>query len=456
MAVRPAGALMAKAAFAVAVEAAHLMGFTYGARVVLLVGAGDNGGDALFAGAELARRGVAVTAVLAFADRAHPAGLIAFLDAGGRVLPIPQVGDVDVIIDGLVGIGAAGPLRDALVALTRFANESAAPVLSVDIPSGVSPDTGEVAGEAIRADVTVCMGGLKPGLLVGAGREHAGRVSVIDIGLGPFLPDPGIVELGDRDVAQALRRPGPADDKYTRGVVGIAAGSTAYPGAAMLTVASARAGGVGAVRYAGPAHQIVVGRFPDVIVCDSIEDAGRVQCWVVGPGLGTAGDAVATLEAALAADVPVLVDADGINLLAGRKKLLTGRSAPTVLTPHDREFDRLFGEVGPDRMSAARRAAGETGSVLLLKGFASLIAEPDGRCFVNPTGHPSLATAGSGDVLSGMIGSLLASGLPTSLAAATGAYLHGVAAAQAAATGPVTAVDLAGQLARTIAGFSDS
>jgi hydroxyethylthiazole kinase-like uncharacterized protein yjeF len=441
----PDGALMARAARAVTVEAVGMLGFSYGARVVLLVGPGDNGGDALYAGAELSRRGVAVAAVLAEEAKAHPGGLAALRAAGGRQVALADAGPADLIIDGLLGIGARGPVREALVPLVRWSSESPAPVLSVDIASGVDPDTGAVAGPAVRATTTVCMGALKTGLLVGQGRLHTGRLRLVDLGLGPRLPEPRLYRLERADFARAdlvLPTPGPQDDKYTRGVVGVAAGSQAYPGAAQLCVGAARLGGVGAVRYAGHAAAEVVRRWPEVIVSGSVAEAGRVQAWVLGPGLGDTPDAVESVRQVLTGDTAAVVDADGLNLLVERRELLAGRSGATVLTPHDREFERLFGEIGADRVGAARRAARATGATVLLTGFATIVAEPSGRCYLNPVGAPALATAGSGDVLAGLIGSLLAAGLEPGLAAATGAYLHAAAGVRAAAAGPVVAGDL--------------
>ncbi|MEO7261885.1 MAG: NAD(P)H-hydrate dehydratase [Jatrophihabitantaceae bacterium] len=444
----PDGALMARAARAVTVEAVGMLGFGYGARVVLLVGPGDNGGDALYAGAELSRRGVAVRAVLADPAKAHPGGLAALRAAGGRQASLADAGPADLIVDGLLGIGARGPVREAFVPLVRWSLNSIAPVLSVDIASGVDPDTGAVDGPAVRAATTVCMGALKAGLLVGQGRLHTGRLRLVDLGLGPQLPEPRLLRLERRDVRLPVA--GPADDKYTRGVAGVAAGSQAYPGAAQLCVGSARLGGVGGVRYAGHAAAEVVRRWPEVIVSDSVCEAGRVQAWVVGPGLGDTEQAVESLRQVLAGEAAAVVDADGLNLLVERRELLAGRSAPTVLTPHDREFERLFGEIGPDRIGAALRAARDTGATVLLKGFATIVAEPSGRCYLNPVGAPALATAGSGDVLAGLIGSLLAVGLEPGLAAAAGAYLHAAAGVRAAAAGPVVAGDLLGALRQEI------
>lgn len=450
----PDGALMARAARAVAVQATAMLGFTYGARVLLLIGAGDNGADALYAGAELARRGARVLAAVADPSRVDAAALTELYRCGGRRVEVGAAGPVDLIIDGLVGIGARGPLRENLSALVDAADGSSAPVLAVDLPSGVDPDTGAAPGRAVRATVTVCMGALKPGLLVGAGRVHAGAIRVVELGLAPELGRPLIWRLTDADVAAALEVPGPEDDKYTRGVVGVAAGSQAYPGAAHLCVGSARLGGVGAVRYAGHAAAEIVRRFPEVLVTDTVAEAGRVQAWAAGPGLGDTDEAVESLRGVLGSDVPVLVDADGLNLLArqdGLRELLAGRSAATVLTPHDREFERLFGKVGENRITAARLAAAQVGAVVLLKGYASVIATPDGDCYLNPTGVPALATAGSGDVLSGLIGSLLATGIEPGLAAAVGAYLHGAAAERAVPDGPMVAGELLSALRTEIA-----
>jgi hydroxyethylthiazole kinase-like uncharacterized protein yjeF len=186
------------------------------------------------------------------------------------------------------------------------------------------------------------------------------------------------------------------------------------------------------------------------VVQSSRPSSLRVQSWVVGPGMGTDDDAAALLRDVLSTDVPVVVDADGLTLLASDLDLVRSRSAATVLTPHDREFGRLFGEVGADRLGAARRAAASVGAVVLLKGNGTVVAAPDGTAFINPTGTPWLGTAGSGDVLSGLLGSLLASGLGAPLAAAVAAYVHGVAGQRAAASGPPTAADVLAELRGTL------
>jgi len=455
MATVPSGALMQRAAAGLAAECARLLRpAVYGAPVALLVGAGDNGGDALYAGARLARRGAAVTAVLLAPERAHAGGLAALTAAGGRTIAAGPTGDpgtgpagasapdavaavrgARLVLDGIVGLGAAGPLRPAAAALVA---EITGVVVAVDLPSGVHPDTGEVAGAAVRADLTVTFGGLKTGLLAGAGAERAGEVRLVDIGLR--LPEPDLRVLEPADVAALVPAPGPTDDKYTRGVAGVAAGSATYPGAGVLCTGAAVRGGAGMVRYAGSAAEHVRSRWPEAIVTDARpSDAGRVQAWVVGPGIGTDDAAAGLLRDVLGQDVPVLVDADGLTLLAREPELLRRRGAPTVLTPHDREFERIAGPVGADRVGAARRAAAELGVTMLLKGNATVVAEPGGLAYVNPTGTPWLATAGSGDVLSGLGAALLAGGLAPGPAAAVAAYLHGLAGTLAAGGASTTA-----------------
>ncbi|MFK0011007.1 NAD(P)H-hydrate epimerase [Streptomyces sp. NPDC091027] len=436
MARLPEGALMQRAAAGLAAVCARLLARhrrVYGARVVLLVGPGDNGGDALYAGARLARRGAAVTAVPMDPERMHPGGLTALRAAGGRVEPtVPQ--RADLVVDGLLGIGGRGGLRPAAAALVERI-PAGAPVLAVDLPSGVDADTGEVTGPAVTADVTVTFGAYKPGLLIDPGASHAGAVHLVDIGLE--LPEPELEALQHTDVAALLPQPTASSDKYRRGVVGVVAGSAQYPGAAVLAVAGALSGGAGAVRYVGPAADAVLARYPETLV-----GPGRVQAWVVGPGLGEgrAGE-VADL---LAGDAAVLVDADGLRGLD--PAVLRARTAPTLLTPHAGEAAALLGvareSVEAGRLSAVRRLAERYGATVLLKGSTTLVASAGARAVrVNPTGTPWLATAGSGDVLSGLAGSLLAGGLSGADAGAVGAYLHGLAARRAG--GPLVAHQVA-------------
>jgi hydroxyethylthiazole kinase-like uncharacterized protein yjeF len=350
---------------------------------------------------------------------------------------VPALRDVDLVIDGIVGLSARGPLRpDAAEHVAHLD----APVLSVDLPSGVDPDTGAISGPAVRAHTTVTFGCLKP--------VHAladcGDVRLVDIGLDGELHGPDLAELDVADVGLAWPAPGPEDDKYTQGVTGVAAGSATYPGAAVLTAGAALLSTSGLVRYAGAAAEDVRARWPEAICTGSITDAGRVQSWVVGPGLGTGLGAEAVLRTILEAGVPVCADADAITMLANNPDLWDARDpdTPLVLTPHDREYERLAGPVGPDRVTAARKAAERYNAVVLLKGHTTVIAGPDGRVLVNRARTSWAATAGSGDVLSGVLGSLLASGLDPVLAAGCAAKVHVLAADLAADGAPIPATSL--------------
>lgn len=437
MAVVPPGSLMRKAAFGVAT---HALGLLSGRRrVTLLVGAGNNGGDALWAGYFLRRRGVAVSAVLLSPDKVHVEGLAAFRRVGGRI--VSEVGTPDLVIDGIVGLSARGPLRPAAAALVSTVR---APILAVDLPSGIDPDTGEIAGPHVRAHTTVTFGCLKP--------VHAladcGDVHLVDIGLRPA--DPDFLLLDRADITWPV--PGPNDDKYTQGVTGVAAGSTTYPGAAVLSTGAAVLATSGMVRYAGPAADAIRARWPETICTGSITDAGRVQAWVVGPGMGTGPSSAEILRFVLDAGVPVIADADAITLLASHPDLWDARDpdAPLVLTPHDREFERLAGPVGADRVAAARKAAQRFNAVVLLKGHRTVVAAPDGRALVNSATSSWPATAGSGDVLSGIIGALLAAGVDPFLAAGHAAYVHVLAAELAADGAPVPASGLMSGISKAI------
>lgn len=461
------GALMQRAAAGLAAVCADVLGRVYGSRVVVLTGSGSNGGDALFAGARLARRGAGVTAVLLAPDRTHPEGLAALLAAGGRTATpeegVAAVGRADLVLDGITGIGGKGGLRPDAATLAEAARHARAAVVAVDLPSGVDADTGEVPGDAVHADVTVTFGTYKPALLIDPAAELAYALRLIDIGLGPDLGAPDVAALQHADVAALLPRPGGESDKYRRGVVGVAAGSERYPGAAVLAVSGALRGGAGAVRYAGPGAEAVLARHPETLVSPgSPRAAGRVQAWVVGPGLGDGADAHTAVREVLASDVPALVDADGLRLLT--PEAVRGRTAPTVLTPHAGEAAALLGwareEVEARRLHAVRELAARFGATVLLKGSTTLVAEPDGSdpVRVNPTGTAWLATAGSGDVLSGLTGSLLAAGLGPGDAASCGAYLHGLAARLAAGHpgGPLSALDVAEALPRAWRGVGET
>ena len=391
----PDGTLMGRAAAGLASVCAALLravpGRVYGARVVVLAGSGDNGGDALYAGALLARRGAAVTAIAA-GSRVHPGGTAALLQAGGRVsddtgdadaLTAQPITGADLIVDGLLGIGGRGGLREpfaGLAAGAERARQAGATVVAVDLPSGIDADTGAVEGPAVRADVTVTFGAIKPGLLIDPGAGHAGTVELIDIGLGPYLKEePAARAPQQDDIRELLPRPGAESDKYRRGVLGLLAGSDRFTGAVLLSAGGAVRGGAGMVRVvtAPEAAVLVRQKWPETVVTvhpderdwDLLGSVGRVQAWVAGPGMGTDEVATARLAAILRTDLPVLVDADGLTILSQHEDLLPrsgGREgAPTLITPHAGELARLLGtdpaSVEARRLEHARRAAGRAG-----------------------------------------------------------------------------------------------
>ncbi|AQA25540.1 carbohydrate kinase family protein [Rhodococcus sp. MTM3W5.2] len=385
LAALPDGALMRRAAYGltavVASELRSRTGGVAGRRVTLLVGSGDNGGDALWAGAMLRRRGVAVWAVLLDPDRAHAAGLAALRAVGGRVEvgADADLGEPDLVVDGIVGISGRGPLRPPAAVLVARVG---VPIVAVDLPSGVDPDTGVAAGPAVTASVTVAFGALKPVHALAA--AHCGRVELVDIGLD--LPDASVRTPTAAEIGARWPMPGPADDKYSQGVVGVIAGSARYPGAGVLCAGAAVTATSGMVRYAGTAAPQVLSRWPEVVAVDGFDAAGRVQAWVVGPGMGVDEEALTVLRAVLGTDLPVLVDADALTLVAADPGLVAGRSAPTLLTPHAGEFARLTGrDPAADRVAATRGLAAEWGTSVLLKGGArSSPIRTDRSCSTRP------------------------------------------------------------------------
>jgi ADP-dependent NAD(P)H-hydrate dehydratase / NAD(P)H-hydrate epimerase len=466
MATLPDGALMQRAAAGLARRCVLLLdetGGVYGASVLLLVGSGDNGGDTLYAGASLAARGARVRALLLNPERVHLAGLTALRRAGGYTIrDLPD--RADLVLDGIVGIGASGGLRPPAAAIVAALGDlrdrvgERTPVVAVDVPSGVAVDTGHVPGDAVTADVTVTFGCLKPAHVVGPAATRAGLVDLVDIGLRPMLRAAPAIRVPDAaDIAAWWPRPGPASDKYSRGVVGIATGSATYPGAAVLSVSGALAGPTGMVRYAGSAAPDVVRAHPSVVAVPRVSEAGRVQAWICGSGLGTDDAARTELRSVLATSLPVVLDADALTLLVdGQHAADLRRDAPLVITPHDGEFKRLAGEApGADRVAAACKLAAWINGVVLLKGDRTIVATPAGEAWANPTGTPALATAGSGDVLAGMLGSLLAGGLAPERAAIAAAYVHGLAGRRAAEDGPVTSPDVANALRPVLADLLD-
>jgi hydroxyethylthiazole kinase-like uncharacterized protein yjeF len=441
MATLPDGALMQRAASGLAHVVIDLLasahGSVYGRRVLLLVGSGDNGGDALYAGAMLARRGVAVEAWV-LGSSAHDGGLAALERAGGRRVTEPGRRP-DLVVDGIVGIGGRAGLKPEAAKAVRLLH--GVPVVAVDTPSGVDVDTGELGtGEGadhVVADATVTFGTHKVCHLVDPAAAACGAVHLVDIGLQ--LPEAGVESLQLEDVAALVPRPVGESHKYTRGVVGVRAGSTEYPGAGLLSVAGAASGLAGMVRYVGDDAVAAMVReaHPEVV------GAGRVQAWVVGSGSGEG--AAGTLGEALDDGVPLVIDADALAHVPA----LDGVHA--VLTPHAGELATMLdvqrSQVESRPLHHARLAAARLDAVVLLKGRRTLVAAPDGRVRANTTGTAWLATAGAGDVLGGLVGALLAAGLTPYDAASVGAWLHGAAAtlcgSLAGGDGPLVAGDVA-------------
>jgi hydroxyethylthiazole kinase-like uncharacterized protein yjeF len=437
----PPGTLMQRAATGLAVVCARLLGRVSGSRVVLLVGAGDNGGDTMHAGARLARRGASVSAVLLSPQRAHAGGLAALRAAGGRVVDEADARDgiarADLVLDGIVGIGGSPGLRPSAAALAQAAHAAPAQVVAVDLPSGVAVDSGQVGASHVVADVTVTFGTHKICHLVDPAAAACGRVHLVDIGLTELLPAPAVQALEAPDVVELLREPSRDADKYRRGVLGMWVGAPEYAGASVLATSAAAAGGAGMVRVVGDPEVtgLVRRSCPEVVLA-----GGRVQAWLAGPGMDPE-QATLVVPTVLACGVPAVLDAGALPSTPGPI------GGDVLLTPHAGELARMLGctpdEVQADRLGFARRAADTFGATVLLKGSTTLVAGPDAPVRANLTGTSWLATAGSGDVLAGLAGALLAQGLATPEAASVAAFVHGVAGRLAAQhAGSPTALDV--------------
>lgn len=448
----------------------------YGARLVVLAGKGNNGGDGLYAAAFLAARGMRTTAVLT-SGAGHPQALAAFERAGGRTHHLAgaapgelaaETARADVVIDAILGTGAKGGLRGSAAGLVKAIVEARRQaghgfVVACDLPSGVDADTGAAVEPVLTADLTVTFGAAKTGLLADPGADYAGRLHVVPIGIEDNFPRPSVRRLEAADIAGLLPGPARRAHKYSRGVLGVVAGSATYPGAAVLACRGALAAGVGMVRYLGPPEvaDLVRQACPEVVCSTGSVADNRVQAWLVGSGLGPDDhDQLARARDALDSGLPTVAD-------AGALPALPDRLAPhVVLTPHAGELATLLQRLGgtEDRaaieaatLEAARNAAARTGATVLLKGASTLVAAPSGDAYSQADGTPWLATAGSGDVLAGVIGALLAQAGPgvehlNELAvdgdgrwaalAALGAALHGKAgraASDANSGGPITA-----------------
>ena len=395
---------------ALAREVIAILGGTYGRRVNVLIGPGLNGADAEVTASALEREGVRVRRFT--------------FDQLPQVLPL-----ADLTLDGLFGIGLSRPFDRP--------DPGTAPVVSIDIPSGIDGLTGEALGTPFHADITLTLMSLKSGLLFGAGAEHSGEVRIVDIGLDPGETLVDVVT--DEDVADWLPQR-PRDAHKWNDAVLVVAGSPGMTGASHLVCRAALRTGAGYVHLDSAAADDP--NVPTEVVASLAGkgprfDVERFSAVVIGSGLGTGGAATAFVRTVLASvEAPAVIDGDGLAAIVGHFDTVAASDFPTVLTPHDGEYERLLGRrPGPDRIGAAAELADATEAVVVLKGPTTVVAEPGGRTLLAISGDSRLATAGTGDVLAGMIGALLAQGVPVIRAAAAAAHLHGRAGALGPAVG---------------------
>ena len=479
----PGGVLMERASARMAEEILYRYPASRTARALVVCGGGNNGGDGFVIARELHRAGIDVV-VVATKDEysGDPATNLEVLRNLGVEVRGPEMLDESLdgarlVVDALLGTGFSGTVREKEAALIRQLNEAGATMVSVDVPSGVDGSTGEVAGKAVRADLTVCAHAAKAGCVISPGREHAGEVAVVDIGVPPEADvDPSLSWTSREPIRGLVPRTEDPAHKYSAGALMVVAGSRAMTGAAVMSVFGAERTGCGIVflaTSAGAAPAVDI-RLTETIVYGIVEDesggmspegaedilehAGRASALVVGPGIGSGEEGRRLVERILAGtDVPILLDADAVTSLAGTD-VLAKRDAPIVITPHAGELGRVLGsgakEVSAHRLASARKAAADNGCCVLLKGSDTIVVEGE-RASVNSTGSVALATAGTGDVLSGVIGALLSRGAPPFEAARIGAWVHGRAAELwLEATGwppeSLVATDLPGYLPRAM------
>jgi hydroxyethylthiazole kinase-like uncharacterized protein yjeF len=449
------GKLMERAGLAAAEFARSLCGDT-AKSILVLAGPGNNGGDALEVATHLRRWFFRVSVVFAGERGKLPPDALAALakweSAGGTLLgDIPMGSRFDLAIDGLFGIGLKRPLAGKYAALAEALNALRAPILAIDIASGIDADTGAVMGCAVRAAHTITFIAYKPGQLTLDGPDHCGELRLDTLGIDPpALLEPEGELLGAELLASAVA-PRPRNfHKGQAGSVGILGGAFGMVGAAVIAGRAALRCGAGRV-YLGlltprppkvdPAHPELMLREPRALL-----EKGLLDVLVAGPGMGKSQASTGALRAALAAPVPLVLDADALNLIGGSRALAAAagkRKPATLMTPHPAEAARLLGEttrrVQADRVAAARRIAKRYRAIALLKGNGSVIAEPAGKFWINPSGNPGMASAGMGDALAGIVAALCAQGASPLSALLAGTWLHGAAADAlvTAGSGPV-------------------
>ncbi len=456
----PAELLMERAGRAVARAAVDLTGGVYGRRGVVVCGKGNNGGDGLVAARYLARWGmrVAVATMEPTDDREPAATNARRLEVETDVRPRAfsasmlerELARADVAIDAIFGTGFRGIPQDVWGEAIDALNAADAPVIAVDIPSGVNGETGAIDGQAVWAELTVTFGAAKTGAVLMPGAERAGDVRVADIGFPDDLVRADTFLTEPADVAAALPVRSADTHKRSSGVLLIVAGSRGMTGAVKLIAGAAGRLGTGLVTVAVPQSilpivqsaltettflplaETVDGTVAAAGLDAVLEALARADALAVGPGLTTQEETAGFVrDLVRTSPVPMIVDADGLNAFTDRAEEIADRKSDVVLTPHAGEFARLSGisvrDLEADRLAHVRALAGRADAVALLKGSRTVIVSPDGTARVNPTGSAVLATAGSGDVLTGMIGGLLARGVVPAEAASAAAYVHGVA-----------------------------
>lgn len=435
-----------------------------GLKIGIICGKGNNGGDGLALARRLYIRGIPVRVALLAPFSAITGEAKVNLDilkkTGVDIAPNASIGSVseiiswsDVIVDAVLGVGLSSPLSGKYAKVVDMINLSRRPVVSIDVPSGINADTGEVMGSAVFADLTVTMCLPKRGLVLYPGAFHAGKVRVADIGIPPEVIEKEDIEVELIDRDRAFREIIPRLPDTHKGDYGhllVVAGSMGKAGAAVMASKAALRAGAGLVSAAVPnslvpvihaqlmeAMCIAVSESIDGTIGIGAEDAllkasSRMSACAIGPGLTTHPEAVQTVRSLVPRlTIPMVIDADGLNAISGSLDILKNLRAPAVLTPHPGEMARLIGatpeDVQKDRLGIASRFATEYGVTLVLKGAATVIADPDGMTYINTTGNPGMASAGTGDVLTGMIAGLMAQGYSPTRAACLGVFLHGLA-----------------------------
>jgi len=453
----PAAELMEAAGREVADAALRLIGGAYGRRAVIVCGKGNNGGDGFVAARHLERAGVRVTTLLLEEGLREPAAsnLRRLATIPVRRRPFArealdrELDRADVAVDAIFGTGFRGVPEGAHADAIAALNASSVPVVAVDIPSGVDGRTGAVEGEAVHADLTVTFGAAKPGLVLLPGASSAGVVEVEAIGFPADLIRGDLLLVEAEDVAAMLPRRAPETHKRAAGFAVVVGGSRLMTGAPALACTAAYRAGAGLVAAAVPEGvlPVVQGALREAVFVGLPETdsgtasggsarldevLGQAGALAIGPGMTTDEATSGWIrELVRSSEVPVVLDADGLNAFAGRPDDLADRKADLILTPHAGEFSRLAGvptsEVGADRVRHVRDLAARTSATVLLKGSRTLVASPDGVVRINPTGGPSLATGGTGDVLTGMIAGLIARGCSPIDAGSAAAFVHGLA-----------------------------